>query len=407
VQPGPGRQGYSGDDLPKKIQNWLKKTFSKIKFDFKDSRSKYGFTQKGNEAKHKSIQTAAKKKMKDPDYTYVYDVDIEKAKYDKGWGTPKQLLKKAKEKGINISEKRKFGSEFAKSFNIKSKVNPYHGGSYIYDLTVLDNPKKVETIIKKQFGTGHGTIAAKEKYLSKEAQQIAARIRADKRKKAIEKFSVKSIERGYQGTPKVHLSHMDDIFSQYTTGYTLGYTPGKINVEFLEKGGYDYKFRALYKQREKLKKNKPEGYIKKLEEINLKGARLAGETQGYKSFRFEDPYTGKSYQFGVDAAKTIDPTGILQGRKLQDIVKSGNPFDPNSKLVLDLSPQDSYIFEKNRKAVLASQKKVAPVKKIKELKSKIIEQEFTPESRLKGRKIIVASTLNKFLEAKGVDMCDV
>jgi hypothetical protein len=36
---------------------------------------------------------------------------------------------------------------------------------------------------------------------------------------------------------------------------------------------------------------------------------------------------------------------------------------------------------------------------------KSLEQEFTPESRLKGRKIIVASTLNKFLEAKGVDIC--
>jgi hypothetical protein len=38
---------------------------------------------------------------------------------------------------------------------------------------------------------------------------------------------------------------------------------------------------------------------------------------------------------------------------------------------------------------------------------KVISEFFTPESRLKGRKKIVASTLNKFLEANGVDMCNV
>jgi len=32
---------------------------------------------------------------------------------------------------------------------------------------------------------------------------------------------------------------------------------------------------------------------------------------------------------------------------------------------------------------------------------------MTPESRLKGKKVMVASTLNKFLEANGVDICNV
>jgi len=36
-----------------------------------------------------------------------------------------------------------------------------------------------------------------------------------------------------------------------------------------------------------------------------------------------------------------------------------------------------------------------------------IPKDFTPESRLKGKKVMVASTLNKFLEANGVDICNV
>jgi len=36
-----------------------------------------------------------------------------------------------------------------------------------------------------------------------------------------------------------------------------------------------------------------------------------------------------------------------------------------------------------------------------------IKKSFTPESRLKGKKVIVASTLNKFLTSKGVDICNV
>jgi len=107
----------------------------------------------------------------------------------------------------------------------------------------------------------------------------------------------------------------------------------------------------------KLLKEKPKNLVQELEKINLKGARLAGETGGYKSFKFIDPYTLKPYQFGVDMAKTIDPLGILEGKTIKEI--------------RNLSPVDRYFFEKNRKAVLAAQRKTAPTKKIKELKAKI------------------------------------
>ena len=49
---------------------------------------------------------------------------------------------------------------------------------------------------------------------------------------------------------------------------------------------------------------------------------------------------------------------------------------------------------------------IDPTKQIKDWK-KWVERKFTPEFRLKGKKAMVASTLNKFLEANGVDICNV
>ena len=60
---------------------------------------------------------------------------------------------------------------------------------------------------------------------------------------------------------------MDDIYSQFMTGETLGYAPHKINKEFLAK--YDHKFKALYKKRDRLLKEKPKDLIKQLKQINL------------------------------------------------------------------------------------------------------------------------------------------
>ena len=36
---------------------------------------------------------------------------------------------------------------------------------------------------------------------------------------------------------------------------------------------------------------------------------------------------------------------------------------------------------------------------------KLLKEYLSPESRLKSRKVVVASTLNKFLTSKGVDIC--
>jgi hypothetical protein len=137
--------------------------------------------------------------------------------------------------------------------------NPPH---LIYDLSSLDDPKKTEQIIKKQIQSGSYTSETGEKYLSQEEQARKKRETSAKRTEAIKEYSVPSVERGYRGTKDVNLSHMDDIFNQYTTGYTLGYAPGKINKEFLTT--YDNKIKALYEKRKKLNKQKPKRLFKRI-----------------------------------------------------------------------------------------------------------------------------------------------
>jgi hypothetical protein len=341
-----------GEALPKNVQNWLKKTFPKIKFDFSKGRFGVSKVDDGG-ALYTQVAKAAKDKIANPNY--IYKPDLELLKYEKGYGTGKQLLEKAKSKGINITEGRS-ASIFADNFNIKSKKNPFGGQTdKIYDLTSLDNSKKIEKIIKGQVSAGKATEEMTEKYLSKDEKLAKKRKVQAKKIKAIKTFSDLGLEKKMKGTTKTNFSHMDDIYSQFTTGETVGYAPAKINKEFLE--SYDNKFKALYKKRDKLLKEKPKNLAQELEKINLKGARLAGETGGYKSFKFIDPYTLKPYQFGVDVTKTIDPLGILEGKTIKEI--------------RNLSPEDRYYLEENRKNVLKAQKKVAPVKKIKELKAKI------------------------------------
>jgi hypothetical protein len=359
------RQLFGDGTLPKNVQKFLIETFPDLKLKFGKGLPKYGLLT--NNKNYNRVLQAANNKLKNPNY--VFSPDFESLKYDKNFGTAKQLLEKARSKGIYVNEKTRTDI-FARNFNIKSKPNPYSSNNpphLIYDLSSLDDPKKTEQIIKKQIQSGSYTSETGEKYLSQEEQARKKRETSAKRTEAIKEYSVPSVERGYRGTKDVNLSHMDDIFNQYTTGYTLGYAPGKINKEFLTT--YDNKIKALYEKRKKLNKQKPKGYLKELEKINEKGAKLAGETSGYKSFLFEDPYSQKTYQFGIDYSKTLDPTGILQGRRLQDVVIQGNPLDPNSKLVLDLSPEESFIFEKNRKEVLKSQSKINPTKKIEEIET--------------------------------------
>ena len=80
----------------------------------------------------------ANDKIANPKYTYTpTGTDLSKLTYEKGYGTGKELLEKAKSKGINITEGRS-ASIFADNFNIKSQANPFKKQDKIYDLTILD-----------------------------------------------------------------------------------------------------------------------------------------------------------------------------------------------------------------------------------------------------------------------------
>ena len=178
----------------------------------------------------------------------------------------------------------------------------------------------------------------------------------EERVKAIKKFSVKGFEDKMQGTKAIQKSHMDDLYSQLVTSETLGYSPQKINQQILV--GVDPYLNTLYKKREKLLKNKPKGYEKLVEEINQKGMDVAAATKGYKSFNVMQP-DGSSYQYGVDASKTIDPTGQLEGKSLQELAGDNKNF--KGKKVLEEmipDPEKKFLFEQNKKYVMQAQAKV-------------------------------------------------
>ena len=178
----------------------------------------------------------------------------------------------------------------------------------------------------------------------------------EERVKAEKKFSVKGFEDKMQGTKAIQKSHMDDLYSQIVTSETLGYSPQQINQQILD--GVDPYLNTIYKKREKLLKNKPKGYEKLVEEINQKGIDVAAATKGYKSFNVVQP-DGSSYQYGVEAGKTIDPTGQLEGKSLQELAGDNKNF--KGKKVLEEmipDPEKRFFFEQNRQNVMKSQAKV-------------------------------------------------
>ncbi len=203
-----------------------------------------------------------------------------------------------------------------------------------------------------------------------------------KRGEAELKFSDKSFESKMSGTKAVQKSHMDDLYSKVVRADTLGYAPEKINQVILK--DVDAYLNALYEKRDKLIKNKPEGYKQAVEEINQKGMKVAQATDGYKSFQIMQP-DGSTYQFGVEPGKTIDPTGITEGKQVKGGVEKVQ-FKPQTVVTEQLEgpdkgkitkekfgakkptatltsdPVDQLFFEKNRQAVISAQQQVTKAK---------------------------------------------
>ena len=231
--------------------------------------------------------------------------------------------------------------------------------------------------------TGRKTIPIK--YGSEYEKRKAVK---EKRTAAEKKFSDLSFESKMSGSAEVQKSHMDDLYSRVVRADTLGYAPARINQEILKDA--DAYLSSLYKKRDKLLKDKPEGYKQAVEEINQKGIKVAQATDGYKSFQIEQP-NGTKYQFGVEPGKTIDPAGILEGKEVKGNVEKVQ-FKPQTVVTEQLEgpdkgkitkekfgakketatltsdPVNQFFFEKNREAVMESQSKV-PKNKIKSIEN--------------------------------------
>jgi len=264
-------------------------------------------------------------------------------KAPKGFVTGKEMLEKASTKNIFVSKGRD-PNNFATVFNIPKKMVK---GKNFYDASVFDSQKKIDEIQKAQVIAGSGTPEAKKKFFKGKSFE------GKKRTKALKKFG--GVKEGpFQGTKKTNLSHMDDIFSQYITGSNLGYAPAAINKKLGDPDGIDFKMRALYKKRERLLKENPTDLVKQLEDINIKGAKLAGQSQGFKQFTFMDPITKKTSSFGGGrlAIDAFDEFPGMTERQIVDYIKKADPNDFDAQLKIKL-------FEENRKNVFKAANKLS------------------------------------------------
>jgi len=260
-----------------------------------------------------------------------------------GFVTGQDMLQAARDKNIFVSKGRQ-ASNFADKFNIPKTTLK---GQMFYDISKLKNQKEVDKIQKAQVIAGSGTPEAKKKFFKGKSFE------SKKRAKALKKFG--GVKEGpFQGTKKTNLSHMDDIFSQYITGSNLGYAPASINYKLGDKGGIDMKMRALYKKREKLLKQNPKDLVKQLEDINIKGAKLAGQSQGFKQFTFMDPITKKTSSFGGGRLRidVFDEFPGMTERQIVDYIKNADPNDFDAQLKIKM-------FELNRKEVFKAANRIS------------------------------------------------
>ena len=260
-----------------------------------------------------------------------------------GFVTGQDMLQAARDKNIFVSKDRQ-ASSFADKFKFPKKTVK---GKMFFDISKLDNQKQVDKIQKAQVIAGSGTPEAKKKFFKGKSFE------GKKRTKALKKFG--GVKEGpFQGTKKTNLSHMDDIFSQYIKGSNLGYAPASINYKLADKDGIDFKMRALYKKREKLLKENPKDLVKQLEDINIKGAKLAGQSQGFKQFTFMDPITKKTSSFGGGrlAIDAFDEFPGMTERQIVDYIKKADPNDFDAQLKIKL-------FEENRKNVFKAANKIS------------------------------------------------
>lgn len=239
------------------------------------------------------------------------------------------------------------------------------------------NLRSVENInsqIKKDYNLDKPVLGREETRKEKEL----------KRKEARELFTDINLENKISGNNKVHLGHLSDLYNRKVYAETLGYTPVQIN-EALSKS-LDPILKTINEKQDELIKNKPSGWEEKLEEYNVKGINYAALSNGYKTFETTNPNTLEKKPVLVDYGKTIDPTGVYEGKSIKEIAKETNLLELNKieKAFSDsikgnevknpeLLTEENFdklknykLFEINRKATLEAQTK-KPKSEIKDV----------------------------------------
>ena len=229
------------------------------------------------------------------------------------------------------------------------------------------NLRSVENInsqIKKDYNLDKPVLGREETRKEKEL----------KRKEARELFTDINLENKISGNNKVHLGHLSDLYNRKVYAETLGYTPVQIN-EALSKS-LDPILKTINEKQDELIKNKPSGWEEKLEEYNVKGINYAALSNGYKTFETTNPNTLEKKPVLIDYGKTIDPTGVYEGKSIKEIAKETNLLELNKieKAFSDsikgnevknpeLLTEENFdklknykLFEINRKATLEAQR---------------------------------------------------
>ena len=223
-------------------------------------------------------------------------------------------------------------TRIAKEYNVPS-------GTFERYLTNLNIRKKIPL----QFGSD----AEYKKYLAK--------LRSD----AIDEFSSKKFEKFLQGVPTIQKSHMGDLYNQFVTTGNIGFAPQKINAEALKT--IDANLKAINEEVKLLFKNKPEGYVKKIDALNQLGDDFAAASQGYKKYQGINPYTGEDLKVisFSKPSQELDPSELLVDEK-------GKP-----KKLSELTEADKSTLAMLKKDAMKAAK--LPKKEIIPMKEKILD----------------------------------
>ena len=159
-----------------------------------------------------------------------------------------------------------------------------------------------------------------------DSESIKKSYYAKLRRQAINEFSSSKFEKFLQGVPKIQKSHMGDLYNKFVTTGNIGFAPALINQEALKL--IDDNIKAINEETANLFKNKPKGYIKKIDALNQLGDDLAAASQGYKKYQGIDPITGKDLKIisFSKPSQELDPTELLgKDRKLSSLTIADKP----------------------------------------------------------------------------------